>query len=87
MIELKRKVKKTVEETYQVELKTVWNVRVLRPNGNRTYYCSYEQEFSHEPSEEEIANILAEYGILQNQFVSVCKNYKLAEIEVEKNED
>lgn len=70
MIELKRKVKKEVEveETYTVELKEEWCVRILKPNGNRTYYCSYEEIFNHEPNEQEIVNVLVEHQkkILKN---------------------
>lgn len=80
MIELKRTVKKTVEEKYIAELKTSWNVRLLRPNGNRTYYVLYEQEFMYEPSEQEIASIIAEHSNYRNEFASVVKNYRLVEI-------
>lgn len=81
MIELKRKVKKEVEETYRVELKQTWCVRILRPNGNRTYYSAYEQEFMYEPSEQEIASILVEHNKGKEHFASVVKNYRLVEVD------
>lgn len=83
MIKVKRKVKKVVEETYEVELKQEWVVRILQPNGNRTYYCAYEQKFDNEPSEEEIASILAEKTnymadmVNTGSFASVVKNYRI----------
>lgn len=86
MIELKRTVKKTVEEKYIAELKPSWRVRLLRPNGNRTYYVSYEQEFMYEPSEQEIASIIAEHSNYCNEFASVAKNYRLVELEEQKND-
>lgn len=78
MIELKRKVKKEIEETYEVELVPFWNVRILTPNGNRTYFCRYEEKFSYEPKEQEIASVLAEHSV-KGAFASVCKNYELVE--------
>lgn len=79
MIELKRTVNKKVEETYTVELVPYWNVRILTPNGNRTYFCRYEEKFMYEPKEQEIASVLAEHYV-KGAFASVCKNYKLVEM-------
>lgn len=84
MIELKRKVKKEVEETYTVELKEEWCVRILKPNGNRTYYCSYEEIFAYEPKEQEIASILVEHQSNSKEFASVVKNYRLVEVKGEQ---
>lgn len=84
MIELKRTVKKEVEETYEVELVPRWVVRILTPNGNRTYFCRHEEKFTYEPNEQEIASVLAEHYV-KGAFASVCKNYKLVEIK-DKNE-
>lgn len=81
MIEIKRKVKKEVEEIVKVDLKFSWCVRILRPNGNRTYYATYEQEFDYEPSNDEIAQILVEHRTQRNEFASVVKNYRLIEVE------
>lgn len=80
MIELKRKVKKEVEETYKVELVAYWTVRVLRPNGNRTHFCIYEESFAFEPKEEEIASILLNHATREDEYVSIYENYKLVEV-------
>ena len=74
------------EETYTVELVPCWNVRILTPNGNRTYYCRYEEKFTYEPNEQEIATVLAEH-LVKGAFASVCKNYELVEkLKETKNE-
>lgn len=78
-IEIKRKVKKEVEVTVKMELVPFWNVRIIRPNGIRTYTCAYEQEFIYEPNEQEIASVLNEHSHFTNEFASVCKNYRLVE--------
>lgn len=78
MIELKRKVKKEVEETYRVELVPNWVVRILTPNGNRTYYCRHEEKFSHEPSEQEVASVLFGHFV-KGAFACVCENYEIVE--------
>lgn len=79
-IEIKRKVKKEIEETVKMELKPFWNVRIIRPNGTNTYLCAYEQVFNYEPTEQEIASVLNEHSHFSNEFASVCKNYRLVEL-------
>lgn len=80
MVEIKRKVKKTVEEVVQMELKPEWYIRVLRPNSVNTFYVEYIERFDYEPTEQEIASILAEQAKNDNYLVTVNKNYRLVEV-------
>ena len=68
------------KENVKMELKPFWNVRIIRPNGVRTYLCTYEQVFNYEPTEQEIASVLNEHSHFTNEFASVCKNYRLVEL-------
>lgn len=85
MIELKRKVKKEVEETYGVELKTYWVVRILTPNGNRTYFCRHEERFDTYPTEDDIARVLADHYV-KEAFASVCVNFEMVEVGIKGEE-
>lgn len=78
-LEVKRKVRKEVEETYKVEFQTYWVVRVIRIGGYNNKECIDEKEFLHEPSEQEIANVLSEH-ITKKVFASVNKNYRFVEV-------
>ncbi len=81
MIEIKRVVKKEIEETIAMELKPFWVVRILRPKATRTHDVMYEEKFDHEPSEHEIASVLAEHQKHSQEFAGVFKNYRLVEVE------
>ena len=73
-MEIKRKVKKEVEETVEVELKKYWVVRIIRGVNSKT--CIGEKEFDYIPNEQEIAEVLLpHYG--KACFVTVNENYKL----------
>lgn len=80
MVEIKRIVKKEVEETIAMELKAFWVVRILRPRANRTHDVMYEEKFDREPSEQEIASVLAEHQKQSQEFAGVFKNYRLVEV-------
>ena len=78
-LEVKRKVKKEVEETYKVKFQTYWVVRVIRIGGYNNKECIYEKEFLHEPSEQEIADVISEH-MTKQVFASVNKNYRFVEV-------
>lgn len=78
-IEVKRKVKREVEETYTVEFQTYWVVRIIRVGGYNNKECIAEKEFEYEPSEQEIADILVDF-LNKKVFASVNKNYRLVEV-------
>lgn len=78
-IEIKRKVKKEVEETVSMELKPFWMVRVIRIGACNNKECIFERDFPHEPNEQEIADTLFNY-VAKNTFASVVKNYRLVEV-------
>ena len=72
--EVKRVVKKTVEETVEVELRKYWVVRIIQ--GVNSKSCIEEKEFDYIPSEQEIAEVLyPHYGKIC--FATVNENYKL----------
>lgn len=73
-MEIKRTVKKEVEETVEVELKKYWVVRVI--HGVNSKSCVHEKEFDHDPSYAEIAEVLFPY-YGGPYFVSVNENYRL----------
>lgn len=79
-IEVKRKVKKEVEETVTMELKPYWVVRVVRIGGYNNKEVISEVEYPYEPKEQEIANALIEYKN-KKVFASVIKNYRFFELE------
>ena len=78
-IEIKRTVKKEVEETVLMELIPYWVVRVIRVGGYDNKECIAEKEFDYEPQEQEIADTLADH-INKKVFASVVKNYRFAEV-------
>lgn len=80
MIEIKRKVTKTVEETVTMELIPYWVVRVIKVGGYNNKLCIAEVEYEYEPMEQEIADALIDH-INKNVFASVVKNYRLKEVE------
>ena len=75
-IEIKRKVKKVVEETVIVELRKYWVVRVIQSECGKS--CIAEKEFDYIPSEQEIADTLAPY-IKRKCFATVVDNYRFVE--------
>lgn len=82
MIEIKRKVKKSVEveEVVKMDLQPFWMVRIIRVGAYNKKECVFEREFSHEPNEQEIADVLIDWN-KKNVFASVVKNYRLVEVE------
>lgn len=74
--EIKKKVKREVEETVKVELFAYWVVRLIRNSTNKT--CVYEKRFTYEPTEQEIASVIIE-SRLKNVFATVNKNYEFVE--------
>lgn len=79
MIEVKRKVKKEVEETVTMDLIPFWVVRVIRVDGYNNKECIGEKEFRYEPRAQEIAEVLEPF-ISKKVFASVVKNYRLEEV-------
>lgn len=75
-IEIKRKVKKEVEETVIVELRKYWVVRVIQGECGKS--CIAEKEFDYIPSEQEIADTIAPY-IKRKCFATVVDNYRFVE--------
>ena len=73
-MEIKRKVKKEVEETVEVELKKYWVVRIIHGANSKT--CVEEKEFDYMPYEQEIAEVLLPY-YGRPCFATVNENYKL----------
>lgn len=82
MIEVKRKVKKEVEETVTMDLKPYWVIRIIRVGNYNKKECIAEVECMNEPTEQEIADALIEYNN-KYVFASVVKNYRLVEVENE----
>ena len=82
-IEVKRKVKKEVEETVTMELKSYWVVRVVRIGAYDNKEVIAEVEYPYEPKEQEISNALIEYEN-KKVFASVIKNYKFFELKEQK---
>ena len=80
MIEIKRKVMKTVEETVAMDLIPYWVVKVIRVGNCNNKECIAEVEYGYEPMEQEIADALIDH-INKNVFASVVKNYRLKEVE------
>lgn len=80
MIEVKRKVKREIEETVTMDLKPYWVIRVIRVGGYENKECIKEFEYPYEPDEQEIADALVDY-VNKKVFASVVKNYRLTEIE------
>lgn len=76
-MEVKRIVKKEVEETVEVELKKYWVVRVIHGVNSKT--CVDEKEFDHIPNEQEIAEVLLPY-YGRKCFATVNENYKVVSI-------
>ena len=58
-MELKRTVKKEVEETVELELKKFWRIRISHKETG-SVYCP-EKDYDHMPSEKEIAEVLLPY--------------------------
>ena len=75
-IEIKRKVKKEVEETVIVELRKYWVVRVIQDECGKS--CIAEKEYDYIPAEQEIADTLAPY-IKRKCFATVSDNYRFVE--------
>ena len=76
-MEIKRKVKKEVEETVEVELKKYWVVRIIHGVNSKT--CIEEKEFDYIPNEQEIAEVLLQhYG--RPCFATVNENYKMVSV-------
>lgn len=77
-IEVKRKVKKEVEEIVPMTLETYYVARVIRCGGYDNKTCIFEKEFNHKPDEQEIADVLVDY-MTKKVFVTVNENYRLIE--------
>ena len=76
-IELKRTVKKEVEETVELELKKFWCVRII--HGVTSTTCVEEKNFDYIPNEQEITEVLLPY-YGKKCFATVCENYKLVDV-------
>ena len=76
-MEIKRLVKKEVEEIVEVELTKYWVVRIIHGKSSKT--CVEEKEFDYIPTEQEIAEILLPY-YGKPYFVTVSENYRFSEI-------
>lgn len=76
-MEIKRIVKKEVEETVEVELKKYWVVRIIHGVNSKT--CIEEKEFEYIPNEQEIAKVLLpHYG--KKCFATVNEKYKMISV-------
>lgn len=73
-VEMKRTVKKEVEEIVELELKKFWVVRIIQ--GEHSKKCIFEKEFKHSPNYEEIAECLLPY-YEKSCFATVEENYRL----------
>ena len=82
-IEIKRTVKKEVEETVEVELKKYWVVRIIE--GDRSKNCVHEKEFDYIPNKQEIAEVLLPY-YGRTCFATVNENYKMVSVTESKIE-
>lgn len=78
MIEVKRKVKKEVEEVVKMELEKTWCINIV--HGFSSLSVVKRFEFNYEPQEQEIADALAEYAGKANYFASVVERYDLVEV-------
>ena len=76
-MEIKRVVKKEVEETVEVELRKYWVVRIIE--GVRSKNCVHEKEFDYIPNDQEIAETLLPY-CNRPCFATVNENYKLVSV-------
>lgn len=76
-MEIKRVVKKEVEETVEVELKKYWVVRIIHGANSKT--CVDEKEFDYIPNEQEIAEVLFPY-YGRPCFATVNENYKFVNV-------
>ena len=76
-MEIKRVVKKEVEETVEVELKKYYVVRIIE--GVRIKNCIHEKEFDYIPNEQEIAEVLLHY-YGRPCFATVNENYKMVSV-------
>lgn len=75
-LEIKRTVKKEVEETVELELKRFWVVRIIQ--GESSKKCIFEKEFKHIPKEKEVAEcLLPYYG--KSCFATIEENYRLVD--------
>lgn len=79
MIEVKRKVKKEVEETITMDLIPFWVIRVVKAGSCNYKEVIAEKECISEPTEQEIADTLIDYNN-KKVFASVVKNYRLEEV-------
>lgn len=79
MIEIKRKVKKEVEETVTMDLIPYWVIRIVKVGAYNNKEVVGEVECQHEPTEQEIADVLVGH-INEDVFASVVKNYRLVEV-------
>lgn len=82
MIEVKRKVKKEVEEVVAMELKKTWCINIV--HGVSSLSVIKRFEFDYEPQEQEIADALAVYAGKANYFASVVERYELIEVKGER---
>lgn len=83
--EVKRKVKKEVEETVVVDLEKYYSLRVIRDMGSDKK-CVYEEEFIDcIPNEQAIAEAIIKtkdkYNTNVKLFVSINENYRFIEKE------
>ncbi|MCQ2211267.1 MAG: hypothetical protein MJZ34_13365 [Paludibacteraceae bacterium] len=83
--EVKRKVKKEVEETVVVDLQKYYSLRVIRDMGSDKK-CVYEEEFiGYIPDEQDIAEAIMKtkdkYNTNVKLFVSINENYRFVEKE------
>lgn len=81
--ELKRKVKKEVEETVVMEFQKYWVVRIIKDCGDKS--CVYEEDFNCKPNDVAIANVLLKakdkYKANVKLFATVEENYRFVEKE------
>lgn len=79
-VEVKKYVVREVEETFKMNLLAFWTIRVLHYVSDNTAYVDYCEEFAYEPTEQEIADVLAKHSKHSYSFASVIKNYRLVEV-------
>lgn len=78
-VEVKRTVKKEVEEVVEMKLHPYWTVRVVRIGNYNNKEVIFEKFFDNEPEEQDIADCLIGFST-KKCFASVVKNYMLVEV-------
>lgn len=81
--EVKRKVKKEVEETFIVEMQKFFLLRIIKEDNTGNKNCVYEEEFINIPDKQTIATVIIsikeQYKPNTKLFASLIENYRLIE--------